>query len=373
VGVAVAGFSILAGSNALYFQPERHPAPLFFSPVKHAVRPPAIRPVVPAPRPHLPVQPAVDEETTGSLGPDSAPDQIDTADVKAMQQKLRALNLLDDEADGIFGRRTAAALRAFEAKFGMKPDGRLTPRIIAAVAAAPLPSVAEPLPAQPVPVAPAAAAPAPKVETAAAVPAGQGPRPVPLAPLPAAVLKAPAQAPESVPQAAPQMAAVTPEPAPPAASTFAANSLVPNAAGATMDTGDDKAPSASKPAGDDGAGGSAGAMTATPAAPADGRMTPAQRLAAQMGTLPPEATAENAVPPATVVPDETNGSTDPALITKIQRGLASLGFLGAKIDGVPGEGTAKAIRNFEVFYDYKVTGLATHQLLNLLRQHGAVI
>jgi peptidoglycan hydrolase-like protein with peptidoglycan-binding domain len=120
-------------------------------------------------------------------------------------------------------------------------------------------------------------------------------------------------------------------------------------------------------------GGSAVAMAATPAAPADGRMTPAQRLAAQMGTLPPEATAENAVPPATVVPDETNGSTDPALITKIQRGLASLGFLGAKIDGVPGEGTAKAIRNFEVFYDYKVTGLATHQLLNLLRQHGAVI
>jgi peptidoglycan hydrolase-like protein with peptidoglycan-binding domain len=377
VGVAVAGFSILAGSNALYFQPERHPAPLFFSPVKHAVRPPAIRPVVPAPRPHLPVQPAVDEATTGSLGPDSAPDQIDTADVKAMQQKLRALNLLDDEADGIFGRRTAAALRAFEAKFGMKPDGRLTPRIIAAVAAAPLPSVAEPLPAQPVPAALAAAAPAPTLETAVAAPAGQHPRPVPLAPLPTSAPKAAAQAPETAPKAAPQMAAVTPEPAPPAANTFAANSLAPDTAGSTMASADEKAPSAPEPAGDESAaGGSAAAMTAAPAAPAapdDGRMTPAQRLAAQMGTLPPEATADNAVPPATVVPDETNGSTDPALITKIQRGLASLGFLGAKIDGVPGEGTAKAIRNFEVFYDYKVTGLATHQLLNLLRQHGAVI
>jgi peptidoglycan hydrolase-like protein with peptidoglycan-binding domain len=376
VGVALAGFSILAGSNALFFQPERHPAPLFFSPVKHAVRPPAIRPVVPAPRPHLPVQPAVDEETTGSLGPDSAPDRIDTADVKAMQQKLRALNLLDDAADGIFGRRTAAALRAFEAKFGMKPDGRLTPRIIAAVAAAPLPSVAEPLLAQPVAEAAVAAAPAPKLGPAAAAPVGQRPRPVPLAPLPAAAPIAAAQAPQTAPQAAPRMAA-TPEVTPEAANTFAANSLASDTAGSTVDTADEKGQPTSEPAGDDSAaGGSAVAMTATPAAPVtpdDGRMTPAQRLAAQMGTLPPEATADNAVPPATVVPDETNGSTDPALITRIQRGLASLGFLGAKIDGVPGEGTAKAIRNFEVFYDYKVTGLATHQLLNLLRQHGAVI
>ena len=40
-------------------------------------------------------------------------------------------------------------------------------------------------------------------------------------------------------------------------------------------------------------------------------------------------------------------------------------FAGAKIDGVPGEGTAKAIRNFEVFYDYKVTGQASPQLLGL--------
>src|SRR6201999_4198840 len=33
---AILGFSILAGSNALYFQRERHPAPLFFSAPKAA-------------------------------------------------------------------------------------------------------------------------------------------------------------------------------------------------------------------------------------------------------------------------------------------------------------------------------------------------
>jgi peptidoglycan hydrolase-like protein with peptidoglycan-binding domain len=108
-------------------------------------------------------------------------------------------------------------------------------------------------------------------------------------------------------------------------------------------------------------------------------LTPAQKLAAQMGTLPPGATPAG-VAPTTVAntdassdPGDDAGSTDPALITKIQRGLASLGFLAQKIDGVPGEGTAKAIRNFEVFYDYKVTGLATPQLVNLLVQHGAQI
>ena len=42
-------------------------------------------------------------------------------------------------------------------------------------------------------------------------------------------------------------------------------------------------------------------------------------------------------------------------------------------DGVAGEATAKAIRNFEEFYNYKETGQATPQLLQLLLQKGATI
>ena len=116
------------------------------------------------------------------------------------------------------------------------------------------------------------------------------------------------------------------------------------------------------------------AQSEIPAPPSgSATLTAAQKLAQQMGTLPPEATAASAMAPVATSsdPGADSGSTDPVLITKIQRGLASLGFLAQKIDGVPGEGTAKAIRNFEVFYDYKVTGLATAQLLNLLVQHGA--
>jgi hypothetical protein len=84
--------------------------------------------------------------------------------------------------------------------------------------------------------------------------------------------------------------------------------------------------------------------------------------------LPPAAvTSPSASPPA------TSAATDPQTVAKVQRGLASLGFLHGNIDGVAGEATAKAIRNFEVYYDYKVTGQITPDLLNLLAQNGAEI
>ena len=38
-----------------------------------------------------------------------------------------------------------------------------------------------------------------------------------------------------------------------------------------------------------------------------------------------------------------------------------------------GEATAKAIRNFEVFYNYEVTGRITRGLVDLLTDNGATI
>jgi peptidoglycan hydrolase-like protein with peptidoglycan-binding domain len=61
------------------------------------------------------------------------------------------------------------------------------------------------------------------------------------------------------------------------------------------------------------------------------------------------------------------------MVASVQRGLSSLGFLHGPIDGVAGEATAKAIRNFEVYYNYNVTGRVTPELVNLLVQNGAVI
>ena len=82
--VAVVGFSAIAGANALYFQHERHPAPLFFAPPKAVLAPPKavfaaprVTPVLPAPRPRL--QPAaLDSEVTGSIGQEPVAQPITT-------------------------------------------------------------------------------------------------------------------------------------------------------------------------------------------------------------------------------------------------------------------------------------------------------
>jgi peptidoglycan hydrolase-like protein with peptidoglycan-binding domain len=79
------------------------------------------------------------------------------------------------------------------------------------------------------------------------------------------------------------------------------------------------------------------------------------------------------VPPQALAPLGPDAASDPVVVARVQRGLASLGFLHGAIDGVAGEATAKAIRNFEVYYDYKVTGQITPDLVNLLVQNGAEI
>jgi len=364
-------------------------------------------------------QAAIDEETTGSLGATPAVETINNADVMMLQRKLAALKFFDGTPDGIFGRRTASAIKTFEIKAGLKPRGKLTRELLATVLAAPVPEAPVSVPASTA-LADIAPTSRPAVAARPASMAATASAPVPLAPLPRTV---------SVIHVA------TAAPVPPA-DTFSANSLpaddsaaaTPAAATATEPLAPapqplasiSAAPPANEPVANDSADtGSVVAMnslpldkatlpaqaatpaatqqvataqespanvpqeSATPVATASGNtasLTPAQKLAAQMGTLPPGATVAGTAP-ATVVantgtssdPGDDAGSTDPVLITKIQRGLASLGFLAQKIDGVPGEGTAKAIRNFEVFYDYRVTGLATPQLLNLLVQHGAQV
>jgi peptidoglycan hydrolase-like protein with peptidoglycan-binding domain len=66
-------------------------------------------------------------------------------------------------------------------------------------------------------------------------------------------------------------------------------------------------------------------------------------------------------------------ATNEELVSQVQRGLASLGFLHGTIDGVAGESTARAIRNFEVYYNYEVTGEVTPELVDLLANAGAAI
>ncbi len=67
-----------------------------------------------------------------------------------------------------------------------------------------------------------------------------------------------------------------------------------------------------------------------------------------------------------------DAQSDKQLIEKIQRGLSSLGFYYSSIDGVLGETTAKAIREFENFKSFEMTGRISSQLLIWLQESGAI-
>ncbi len=63
---------------------------------------------------------------------------------------------------------------------------------------------------------------------------------------------------------------------------------------------------------------------------------------------------------------------DVEMIRKIQRGLSSLGFYYGPIDGVLGDSMARAIREFENFKSFDMTGRITPQLLVWLEEAGAI-
>ncbi len=79
------------------------------------------------------------------------------------------------------------------------------------------------------------------------------------------------------------------------------------------------------------------------------------------------------LPVASVPPQSSAPVVDKATIQKVQRGLSSLGFLYGPIDGIAGQATARAIRNFEVYQNFEVTGAITPELVDLLLAAGASI
>jgi len=61
------------------------------------------------------------------------------------------------------------------------------------------------------------------------------------------------------------------------------------------------------------------------------------------------------------------------LVSDIQRGLTRLGFLQAPIDGVANEATARAIRQFQIFNNYRPTGEVSATLRQMLVEAGAYL
>jgi peptidoglycan hydrolase-like protein with peptidoglycan-binding domain len=384
---ALATFSLMASANALFGQQHMHPAPLF-APATQQVAEIAPVPVQLSHRPKPVAAPVKAVQTTGSLPPlpAAAGAPIGNNDVVELQVKLKALGLLDGAADGLYGPKTARAIKKFEEQAGLKPRGMLTREILAAVRAAPIAA----LPVQPQPTPQTVATP-PVVTTAE-----QAPEALPALPAataqPEMVVPGPEAQVTPLPAPKPLAAAVgvTEQPATPAgrplprsgeelieiAGNVAANAVDTLAAAVNGDVqmGPAEQPMPPKatalaeaspqvqspePEQVDVAEGTDAEEADFAEAAGSGADPVADIVTAEMQPVP-------TVPPATPV-------NDPKLVAKVQRGLASLGFLRGDIDGIPGETTAKAIRNFEVWNNYDVTGRVSRQLLDLLVAAGAQI
>lgn len=350
--LALVTLTALAASNALYFQTARHPAPFFAPGAEISLAQPEVAPQ-PLPAPvrqtavTVPAPAPVAQETTGSVATTVAPaipaTPVGNTDTFAVQKKLTELGLFSGTVDGFYGPMTANAIRAFEQRNGLAPTGAMTPDVIDAILRADSAGMAP------------AAQPAPVVQQAVAV--------------------QPAPAPQATVQPAPQPDRVVAR-LPALSPVDQAVDTIGNAAAETID---------SIVAAVDGG-------RTTPPAPAV-KPVPALPLAAapqaqqmpapvQVASLEPMAAPRPAAPvQAQPVPDQTVAATTatvaPAnnvqLVSTIQQGLASLGFYHGSIDGHPGDATAKAIREFENFHSYRVTGQVNPDLVGLLRQAGAAI
>ncbi len=345
--LAMVTMTAMAGSNALYFQTHRHPAPFFGQPrdVPVPVAAPQNAPAtLVAPQERTAVLAPIENQTTGSVSvqaPDAQPvpeQPVGNRQAFDVQKKLFELGLFQGKVDGFYGPMTARAIRAFEERNGMEPSGALTPTIVDAIMRA---DSAGRVPVAQAPAVAPVVQPQPIVQQAAAV--------QPVQPQDRVVARLPALTPvDSAVDAVGSAAAET------------LDSIV-AAVGGTRSTAPSAktAPIPAKPM---------LASTAQPMPP------PVQVASLQPMRAPAQAAPQQPVADQTVA---ANATVAPAnnlqLVTQIQRGLASLGFYHGSIDGHPGDATAKAIREFENFHSYKVTGQIKPDLVGLLRDAGASI
>ncbi len=452
----------MAGSNALYLQDTRHPAPLFGPAPDLEIGLPD--PVTPATRKTASTVPniVVIDETTGSIPAAApmpsqpAPEPIGNGEIVELQRKLTMLGFYEGKVDGVFGPKTAGAIRRFEQRAGLPANGQLTPEILDAVASAPIvvppQATAEPPRAiaviplqpatqpQPVVVVQVPSVAVASVEVTGSIPpANVGnpaapedsfqplPDPAPLqlslnaVTAPQSIIKPGRDLPDT-PREVLNLAVATAKngidalasviengpqlgPTPPA--SIAPVAPIPATQSAALQAPAQQAPVqiaaiqqpmpslpqspvvvvAAEPAVELAAAAPATIAPATIAPPtiapaatiAPPATTVAEPVAAPAATVAPQQQPEipvivvaDTAPPA-VTPPPAEPMTERELTSAIQRGLSSLGFLRGEVDGVAGEATAKAIRNFEVYYNYDVTGRVTPSLLDLLVAAGAQI
>ncbi|KKB09023.1 peptidoglycan-binding protein [Devosia chinhatensis] len=352
--LAMVTLTALAGSNALYFQTVEHPSP-FFAPAHNTVaalptpavdRPENVLPSIEIAQPEA--APAVAAETTGSVAtPVSVPDApVGNAQMFAVQKKLFELNLFSGTIDGYYGPKTAEAIRAFEQRNGLTPTGSMNATVMDAILASDASGRVAP-----------AAAPSPQPQAAIVQPVA-APPPVPVQ----SAVANPQQDPvvRQLPQLSPAEQAFDTV-AQSAASTI--DSII-----AVVDTSRTPPQAMANPPVPSA---SAANVPSQPAPAVPVASTPVQPMPAPVALATNSASAAPANPPTQAA--ATPPANDTELVRQIQTGLASLGFFQAPVDGKPGPETARAIREFESFYRYRMTGQVQPDLVDLLLKAGATI
>jgi peptidoglycan hydrolase-like protein with peptidoglycan-binding domain len=328
--LAMVTMTALAGSNALYFQTADHPSPFFATardqvaalPTPSNARPESVLPPIAEPQ----AAPAVADETTGSVAVQAVvPDApVGNAQMFAVQKRLFELNLFSGTIDGYYGPKTAEAIRAFETRNGLTPTGAMNQAVMDAIMGADTAGRT----VQPV-------APQPVVQPQAVI--------APVVPV--------AQQQDQLVRRLPELS--------PAEQAFdnvaqtAANTI--DSILSTVDTSRGSAPAVANPP---------TPSASLPTQPVQAMPQPV--MAAAVSVPAPTAAAVNTAP-------RTPPANDTELVRQIQTGLASLGFFQTQVDGKPGPETARAIREFESFYRYRMTGQVQPDLVDLLLKAGATI
>lgn len=120
-------------------------------------------------------------------------------------------------------------------------------------------------------------------------------------------------------------------------------------------------------------------LNAPPAAPSEAS-TPAQDPIAKIAlaaaeragkVVAPETAPVPAAPAAKSTQKPAEPGSNPELVSMVQSGLARLGFYAGPITGKVSQTTARAIREFENYNNYPVTGKMAPELIDMLMSAGA--
>lgn len=299
----------VSASNALFWQTNAHPAPLFSTPKTVAMNiqdTGMINPNIVPPHPlelavsrasnrgnAVQVQPVI-PLVQSAISRGETVDKVSNEMLAHAQGVLKSMGLFSGKVDGYYGPLTAQAIRLFEQRNGLPAKGAMTPIVITTIINAPI-GVQQ---------------------------SGPGNAPT-------------AEQPQQVLGSVQNNNALTPS-----RNTF-------DTASASIILDDIIANIPSNPTN------VAVAMPPT-----------ILRVAAA-----PVATAPVANQPVVTAP--LNPQINEALIERIQFGLAKLGFYNSSMDGIAGETTAKAIRQFENFLSYPMTGEVNEKVLLWLQEAGA--